>query len=154
MFGLDALDTAFAIACLVIQSVLLAHFAVRTVAFEAAVRHGWLVYALSIPFAALAAIELAAGKPWWSWVGGATYLAWAAFGYRVEYAAHVEWRSPVRWNLLVPYVLLYLATAMLYWWPAAQLYRPLWFVLGALFVASSTLNVMSHRRHSAAAPSG
>jgi len=36
-------------------------------------------------------------------------------GYTVEYILRIGWRSPPRWPVFVPYVLLYLATAMLYW---------------------------------------
>jgi len=84
---------------------------------------------------------------WWAyWAGGVAYLAWAVFGYVIEYVLGIEWRNPVRWPIFVPYVLFYLGTAMLYWWPVGLLSQRLWFVLGALFVASTMLNVTSHRR--------
>jgi hypothetical protein len=45
---------------------------------------------------------------------------------------------------MFPYVTLYLGTIMFYWWPLALLYRPLWFVFGALFVIGTILNITSH----------
>jgi hypothetical protein len=34
---------------------------------------------------------------------------------------------------------------MFYWWPVAILSRPLWTVYAALFVASTLLNIFSHK---------
>ena len=45
-----------------------------------------------------------------------------------------------------PHVLLYLATAMFYWWPLALVSRPLWYVQAFLFGVSTMLNITSHRR--------
>jgi hypothetical protein len=33
---------------------------------------------------------------------------------------------------------------MFYWWPLAAIDRPLWFAYGALFLASTLLNLTSH----------
>jgi len=45
---------------------------------------------------------------------------------------------------LIPYVNLYLASMMFYWWPLATIDRTLWYVYAALFVISAALNVISH----------
>jgi hypothetical protein len=109
------------------------------------VRWGWIVYALGIPFAGLAVGLLVAGAPWWMWTGGLLYLAWAAFGYFVEYVRRIEWRSPIVWPVFVPYLVLYLATAMFYWWPLARIGWLPWLVATLLFVVATILNVTSHR---------
>lgn len=152
MRDLDLLESMFVGAAFLFHGVLIAHFAVRRWRFETAIRYGWVVYALAIPFATLSAIELAAGKAWWLWLGGFLYAAWAAFGYLVEYVLRLEWRSPVRWAIFVPYVLLYLATSMLYWWPLARFGWLLWPVAATLFAVSTWLNARSHRRDAPVMP--
>lgn len=146
MAGLDTLDTLFIVFGFLLQLVLIVHFAARRRAFDAAMRYGLLVYALAIPALALSVAQFDAGKPWYLWPAGFLYAGWALFGYTVEYVRRIEWREPIVWPIFVPYVALYLATVMFYWWPLARLDRPLWFVYGGLFVLATILNVTSHRR--------
>jgi len=146
VFKLDFLDTLFVIFAFLFQLILIAHFAVRRWAFALAVRYGPLVYTLALAGASLSVAQLVAGKPWYFWLAGLLYAEWALFGYYVEYVAGIEWRVPIRWPIFVPYVALYLATIMFYWWPLALLARPLWYAYGALFVVATALNVASHRR--------
>ena len=37
-------------------------------------------------------------------IGGFLYLAWAIFGYVVEYRKGIEWRAPIRWSIFGPYI--------------------------------------------------
>jgi hypothetical protein len=46
---------------------------------------------------------------------------------------------------LSPYVFLFLATTMFYWFPLALIYKPLLYVYAILFVISTVLNVTSHK---------
>ena len=78
------------------------------------------------------------------WLPGFLFLAWAVFGFVVEYLLGIQWRTPPNWPVLVPYVLLYLGTVMFYWWPVAQLVRPLWFLYAVFFALETYLNVTSH----------
>jgi hypothetical protein len=89
---------------------------------------------------------LSGGKVWWFWLGGFVYLVWAGFGFTVEYVRRIEWRDPIRWPIFGPYLTLYLATIMLYWWPLARISRPLWIVYAGLFIVSTVLNVTSHQQ--------
>jgi fatty acid desaturase len=57
----------------------------------------------------------------------------------------VQWRDPILWQF-GPYVFLYLATIMFYWWPLGLVSRPLWFVYAALFIISTVINATSHKR--------
>ena len=145
MFGLDWPETLFVLMAFGLQLVLIMHFALRRWRFAAAIRLGPWVYALSLPATAVSLVLLIDGQPWWLWLGGFLFLVWAIFGYVVEYVRQIEWRTARRWSIFGPYVLLYLATVMFYWWPLARLYRPLWFVYAGLFLVSTALNVASHR---------
>jgi len=139
-------ETAFVAWAFFFQAVLIVHFALRKWAFEAyTFQWGWVVYALSLPAVALSWYLWKQGAPWPLWVGGILYLAFAVFGFSVEYIAHLTtWRSPVVWPIMVPYVLLYLATVMFYWWPVGMISRPLWYLYAGLFIIGSWLNISSH----------
>ena len=145
MFGLDKLDTLFVVWAFFLQIILIVHFALRKPFFESyTIKFGWIVYALCFPAALISFILLLGGKSWSFWLGGFLFLIYAAYGYSIDYIKGIEWRNPLRKDIMFPYVTLYLGTIMFYWWPLALLYRPLWFVFGALFVIGTILNITSH----------
>jgi hypothetical protein len=144
MLGLDSLAFLFVVSAFLFQIVLNIHFALRKWHFDLAIRVGWIVYALSVPAATVSLLLLLGGKPWSLWLGGFIYLIWATLGYTAEYVKDIQWRNPIRWSIFAPYVFLYLATVMFYWWPLALISRPLWYMYAVLFVISTILNVTSH----------
>ena len=89
---------------------LIIHFALRKWRFTTAMRSGLQIFALSIPAAGVSVILWAGGTTWDFWMGGLLYLLWAIFGYTVEYIKGIQWRSPMRWSVGGPYLILYLAT--------------------------------------------
>ncbi len=127
------------------QVILICHFALRKRHYEMAIRWGKIVYAAGIPAALICVYLLSSGMSWYFWLGGILYLVWASYGYYVEYIRQIEWRSPVRWAVPWPYINLYLATVMFYWWPLALLYKPLWYFQTILFLVSTFMNVISHQ---------
>jgi hypothetical protein len=141
---LDNLEVLFVVWAFLFQAVLIVHFSLRKWFFHVALKYGWIVYALSLPAFIVSVSLLLNGKTWWLWLSGFIYLVWAIYGYTVEYIKGIEWRNPIRWSVGGPYVFLYLATTMFYWWPVGLISRPLWYVYVVLFVASTVLNVTSH----------
>lgn len=146
MQGLDNYQIIFLLNAFLVQLILIGHFALRKWKFDLAIRFGRIVYAWSIPAAILSIFLLRRGMDWSLWLGGFIYLVWALYGYAIEYIVRVEWRNSLRWSILIPYVTLYLATVMFYWWPLALIYKPLWYVYAVLFLTSTYLNVTSHKR--------
>jgi hypothetical protein len=146
MSGFDNLELMFVLTAFLFQFVLIAYFAARKYAFDFAIRYGWIIYALSLPAAGVSLILLLGSMPLSLWLGGFLYLIWAIFGYAVEYALGIRWRNPVRWPIFIPYVALYLATVMFYWWPLGLVSRALWFVCTLLVIVSTILNIASHKR--------
>ena len=145
MSRLDSLDGLFIVRAFLIQVVLIVHFALRKPFLESyAKRYGWIVYALCIPAAAISVILLLGGKSWSYWLGGFLFVLYAAFGYWVDFVAKIQFRNPFRLSVAIPYVLLYLATVMFYWWPLWPLSRPLWGVYAILYVIATILNIRSH----------
>jgi hypothetical protein len=143
--NLDKLDKLFVVWAFLFQTVLIVHFALRKPFFESyTMKFGWIVYALCIPAAVISIFLLRGGKSWSFWLGGFLFLLYAAFGFWVDYVIKIPWRNPIRLSIMFPYVFLYLATVMFYWWPLALLNRRLWFVGAILFVIGTILNVTSH----------
>jgi len=145
MANLDNLDKLFIAWAFLFQILLIVHFAVRKLFFESyTLKYGWIIYALCIPAVVISIILFRGGKSWAFWLGGFLFLLYAVFGYWIDYMAHIQFRNPLRPVIAFPYVFLYLATVMFYWWPLGLLGRPLWFVYAILFVIATVLNVMSH----------
>ena len=145
MFCFDSLDTLFIVWAFFIQVVLIVHFAIRKRFFESyTMKYGWLVYALCFPAVALSLAMLLGGKTWSFWVGGFLFLLFSFYGYRIDFVKQINWRKPIRKDIMFPYVTLYLATIMFYWWPLGILSQPLWYAYAVLFVISTVLNLTSH----------
>jgi len=143
--NIDNLDKLFVVWAFLFQIVLIAHFAARKPFFESyTVKYGWIVYALCIPAAIISILLLRGRKSWSFWLGGFLFVVFAAFGYWVDYVAQIQFRNPLQLSIALPYVFLYLATVMFYWWPLGLLSRPLWFVYTILFVIATILNITSH----------
>lgn len=145
MAKLDGLDRFFIVWTFLFQILLIVHFAIRKPLFESyTVKYGWIVYALCIPAVVISIALMRGGKSWSFWLGGLLFLVFAIFGYWVDYVAQIKFRSPFRPSIALPYVFLYLATMMFYWWPLGILGRPLWFIYGILFAIATFLNITSH----------
>ena len=145
MDKIDGLDRLFVAWAFFFQIVFIVHFAIRRPLFESyTLKYGWIVYALCIPAAVVSIILLRGGKHWFYWIGGFLFVLFAAFGYWIDYVMKTQFRNPFRAEVAIPYVVLYLATVMFYWWPLGNLSRPLWFVFGVLFVIGTILNIASH----------
>jgi hypothetical protein len=141
----DNLDLTFVIWAFTFQIILILHFAVRKRFFERyTLKYGWLVYALSIPAVVISLVLLFGGKSWSFWLGGFLFLVFAVYGYRIDYVKGIQWRNPLRKDILFPYLTLYLETVMFYWWPLGLLSRPLWYAFAVLFVIGTILNISSH----------
>jgi hypothetical protein len=150
MFGADGLELTYIVWGFFVQLVLILHFGLRKWAFSRfTYQYGWIVYILAVPAFFVSLVLLIGSKPWGLWMAGFIYPVWAIYGYRIDYMLQKRWRNPINWRIGGPYVTLYMATIMFYWWPLGQLSRPLWYVYALLFIISTWLNFTSH--HSAEA---
>ena len=144
MFGQDTATVAFAAFGLASQTLLVAYFAARRWRPQLAERHGWVVYAFAGLGLPLGIWLILGGQSWKLYVGPLLLALWAALGAAVDLWRRVEWRTPIRWSVFVPYVGLYFWAQMFLWWPLWKLWRPAWACFLVLFVASTALNIQGH----------
>jgi hypothetical protein len=144
MLSFDKYDSAYVIWAFILQICLIVFFAIRKSNLELILMYGWIFYLLCIPAVIVSILMLRGGKEWSFWIGGFIFLLWAIFGLIVEYGFRIQWRDPIVWPILVPYVVLYLGTIMFYWFPVGILSRPLWYLYGVLFALGTYLNITSH----------
>ncbi len=141
----DRLEKLFVVWAFLFQIVLIIHFAIRKPLMESYTeKFGWIVYALCIPAAIISIILLRGGKTWHYWLGGFLFVLYALFGIWIDYVAKIQFRNPFKPAVAIPYVLLYLATVMFYWWPLWPMSRLLWIVYAVLYVIATILNITSH----------
>jgi len=142
---IDKLDKLFIVWAFLFQIVLIVHFAVRKPLMESyTLKYGWIVYALCIPAVIISIILMRGGKHWGFWLGGFIFILFAVFGFWVDYVAKIPFRNPLRLDALIPYVFLYLATVMFYWFPLGRIDKKLWVGYAILFVIATVLNIGSH----------
>jgi len=110
-----------------------------------AVNHmlGYVMAALAVPAIVALAAFLSARAGWQQWIGAAVYIAFIALMLVVEYVWPIEFRSPARFGILVPYLLLFFGAILLMGLPMFRMDRRLWLVtvattillLGAMGIA-------------------
>jgi hypothetical protein len=95
---------------------------------------GYVMIALAVP-AILALVAFwRARAGWLHLVGPAVYLAFVLLMVVVEYIWPVEFRSPMRYGILVPYLVLFFGSILLMGLPMYRLDRRLWLVIVATTV--------------------
>ena len=95
---------------------------------------GYVMIALAVPAAVALVAFLLAGAGWLYWLGPAVYLAFVAIEVMVDYVRPVEFRSPRRPEILVPYLLLFFGAILLMGIQMFNLDRRLWLVTVATTV--------------------
>ena len=99
--------------------------------------------ALAVPAVVALAAFWRAGANWLQWIGPLVYVVFVALMVAVEYIRPVEFRSPARYGILVPYLLLFFGAILLMGLPMFRMDRQLWLVtvattillLGAMGIA-------------------
>jgi hypothetical protein len=89
---------------------------------------GYVMIALAVP-ATLAIVAFGRARAGWrQWGGPAVYLAFVALMVVVDYVWPVEFRYPMRYSILVPYLLLFFGAILLMGLPMFRMDRRLWLV--------------------------
>ena len=107
-----------------------AGFLSRVYTGNRAINHllGLVMIALAVPAAVALVAFVRARAGWRQWIGPAVYLVFVAVELAVDYVWPVEFRSPRRYGILVPYLLLFFGAILLMGLPMFRLNRRLWLV--------------------------
>jgi len=135
---------AFAAFGLASQALLVCYFAARRWSPRIAERFGWLAYAFAGLGLPLGVWLFVGGQSWRLYLGPILMASWALFGAVVDLWHPRKWRTPIVWNVLVPYVALYFWAQMFLWWPLWDTERVAWALFLVLFVANTALNLRGH----------
>ena len=113
-----------------------AGFLSRVCTGSRAINHllGQVMIALAVPAAIALFAFVRARAGWRHWVGPAVYLAFVALEVVVDYVWPVEFRSPMRYSILVPYLLLFFGAILMMGLPMFRLNRRLWLITVATTV--------------------
>lgn len=113
-----------------------AGFVSRVVTGGMAVNHtlGYVMMMLAAPATAAIVAFVRARAGWQMWVGPAVYLAFVVLMIVVEHVLQVEFRSPPRHIVLVPYLVLFFGSILLMGLPMFGLNKGLWLVTVATTV--------------------
>lgn len=101
-----------------------------------AVNHmlGRVIIVLAIPAMAAIVAFIRTGAGWRHWIGPSVFVAFVAMLIAVEYVRQIEFCSPMRYGILVPYLVLFFGAILLMGLPMFRLNRQLWLVTVATTV--------------------
>jgi hypothetical protein len=139
------LRTVFVAFAFLVQVLLVLDFAARNLRPALERKYGWIIYALGL-VAVLLAIVFAVGRqPGYAILAALIYAVWAGFGFYVDTYRQLVWRNPPRWPVLVPYVLLFIASQFAFWIPLWYVGLGYWRAYAVFYVVNTALNLYSHR---------
>jgi hypothetical protein len=142
----STLQALFVIFAFLTQALVIANFAARNWRPSLEIEYGWLIYAMGIVAIPLAILFLAGRQPWYIVTAPIVYSVWAALGYSVDRCRQVEWRSPPRWSIFIPYVGLFMASQFFFWIPLWYIGLGYWVAYTVAYAVNTGLNFYSHRQ--------
>jgi hypothetical protein len=140
------LRAVFVVFAFAVQVLLVLNFTARNWRPKLELKYGWVIYALALVALLLALVFALGRQPGYAILAPLTYALWAGFGYYVDAYRHIEWRNPPRLTVLIPYVLLFIASQFAFWIPLWYVGLGHWAAYGVFYVVNTALNLYSHRR--------
>ena len=107
-----------------------AGFLSRVITGNHSINHllGYGIVTLSIPAVIAVVAFINENSEWRHWIGLAVFLAFVVFMIFVEYIWKAEFRSPMRYDILMPYLVLFFGSIFLMGVPMFRIDRRLWLV--------------------------
>lgn len=146
MMTADTLQSLFVGFAFVIQLLLIINFAARNWKPSLERTYGWLIYAMGMPGVILGILFVVGDRPWQVVAAPFVYSIWAAFGYFVDRHQPIQWRSPPRWSVFVPYVGLFMASQFVFWIPLWYTGLAYWIAYAGMYFLNTGLNIYVHRK--------
>lgn len=110
-----ALDLSIFIIINIANVSILAMFVLRVKKKEWAKYAGGVFDGLGFPTLIIAIINLANGRDWWLWAFPLLFFAFTLFSIIVDDILKIDFRNPKKYNILVPYLLLFYISIILMW---------------------------------------
>jgi hypothetical protein len=107
---------------------------------------GIVMLACAVPVAVALVAFVRARTGWLNWTGPAVYLVFVLLELMVDYVRPVEFRDPMRYQILVPYLLLFFGAILLMGLPMFELNRSLWLVTVATTIFLLVSMVVAMRK--------
>jgi len=142
----NTLQALFVVFAFLIQVLLVIDFTARNWKPSLERKYGWLIYAMGMPGIILGILFIAGDEPWYIVAAPLVYSIWAAFGYFVDRYQQVQWRSPPRWSVFVPYVALFMASQFFFWIPLWYIGLAYWIGYAVIYFLNTSLNIYFHRK--------
>jgi hypothetical protein len=109
-------------------------------------KYGWIVYAAGLIAFLLGILFWVNKQAWYFWLAFALFTTWALFGYIIDILRPVNWREPIRWQIFIPYVILYISAQFAFWIPLWFIGLEYWIIYAVLYTISTALNISTHFR--------
>jgi hypothetical protein len=109
-------------------------------------KYGWIVYAAGLIAFLLGILFWVNKQAWYFWLAFALFTTWALFGYIIDILRPVNWREPIRWQIFIPYVILYIFAQFAFWIPLWFIGLEYWIIYAVLYTISTALNISTHFR--------
>ena len=125
-----------------------AGFLSRVLTKNLAINHllGYVMIVLAIPAGLALVAFIRARADWRQWIGLAVFLAFLALMIAAEYIWQVEFRSPARYEILAPYLILFFGSILLMGLPMFRMDRRLWLVTVATTILLLGSMLMAMRK--------
>jgi hypothetical protein len=146
MFEQNVLQILFVAFAFISQALLIFNFA--TLKWKPTIQRkwGWIVYAAGLIALPLAILFLIREQTRYFWLAFALFTIWAMFGYVIDTLRPINWRNPIRWQIFVPYLVLYISTQFAFWIPLWFIWPGYWIIYAVLYTMSTVLNISTHFR--------
>jgi hypothetical protein len=146
MSNSNILPLVFAAFAFISQALLIFNFV--TLKWKPAIqqKYGWIVYAAGLIAFLLGILFWVNKQAWYFWLAFALFTTWALFGYIIDILRPVNWREPIRWQIFIPYVILYISAQFAFWIPLWFIGLKYWIIYAVLYTISTALNISTHFR--------
>jgi len=107
-----------------------AGFLTRVVTGNRLINHllGYGIVALALPAAIVIVAFIKENSGWRHWIGPAVFILFVVLHIFIEYICKVEFRSPIRYDILVPYLVLFFGSIFLMGISMFRINLQLWLV--------------------------
>ncbi len=148
MLDLDTLDWLILVVAITSNVLTILVFASRPRHPARAKAFGLGFIALAVPAAVIIVTFVEEGRPWGYFIPPALFITFVILVLLLDYILRIEFRSPPRYNIMGPFLLLYYIAQMGMWGLTWDLGLAIWGFTGATYFAQVAVGVRAERGRS------